>query len=246
VERAPLAERQTVLLLPLEGRLDDLSGRLVVVHYRGKLAPTPTDAARLLRVESPPIRAALIPSQPGVSDLPGALSALRDAAPGRTLYFVAVGPSPTASEREKLRSAAVDYVLSDGFTDTELRFVLNRCCYDDGKRDRREDLRAPTPLVGKVNTPMGIKVALVYNLSAGGAYLETMRPSQQGVRVTLELPLPSGTLELPAVVMSTNVTGNLRRDNLPRGMGVRFDHPSADSEAAVLYYVEERLAALRP
>jgi hypothetical protein len=241
-----LAERQTVLLLPLEGRLDDLSGRLLVVHFRGKLAPTLTDAERLLRAESPPICAALIPSQPGLSDLVGTLASLREVARGRELHFVAVGPSPTTAEREKLRAANVEYALYDAFSDTELRFVLNRCAYDEGKAERREDLRAPTPLVGKVKTPMGAKVALVYNLSAGGAYLETMRPSQQGVRVTLELPLPSGTVELPAVVMSTNVTGNLRRENLPRGMGVRFDHPSPDTEAAVLHYVEERLAALRP
>lgn len=235
-----------MLLLPLEGRLDDLSGRLLVVHYRGKLALTPTDAERLLRSESPPISAALIPTQPGVADLPAALSALRAAARGRELRFIAVGPSPTAPEREKLRGARVDYALYDGFTDTELRFVLNRCSFDDGKGERREDLRAPTPLVGKVKTPMGTKVALVYNLSGSGAYLETMRPSQQGVRVSVELPLPSGTLELPAVVVSTNVTGNLRRENLPRGMGVRFEHPNADTEAAVAHYVDERIAALRP
>jgi hypothetical protein len=241
-----LAERQTVLLLPLEGRLDDLSGRLLLVHYRGKLAATPTDAERLLRTESQPITAALIPSQPEVADLSAALDPLRRAAAGRTLYFVAVGPSPTAAEREKLRAARVDYALWDAFTDTELRFVLNRCTYGDEKGDRREELRAPTPLVGKVKTPMGTKVALVYNLSASGAYLETMRPSQQGVRVSVELPLPSGTVELPAVVVSTNVVGNLRRENLPRGMGVRFDHRSQDTEAAVAHYVEERIAALRP
>ena len=235
-----------MLLLPLEGRLDDLSGRLLLVHFRGKVAPTLTDAARLLRHETPPIGAALIPTQPGVADLPATLQSLRESAPGRELQFIAVGPSPTATERAVLRAAKVEYALYDGFSDTELRFVLNCCTYEDEKPDRRDGPRAPTPLVGKVQTPMGTKVALVYNLSAGGAYLETMRPSQQGVRVTLELPLPSGTVELPGVVISTNVTGNLRRENLPRGMGIRFDHPSPDAEAAVLHYVEERLAALRP
>ena len=43
------------------------------------------------------------------------------------------------------------------------------------------------------------------------------------MRVTVELPLPAGSIELPATVVSTNVTGNLRRENLPRGMGVRFE-----------------------
>lgn len=235
-----------MLLLPLEGRLDDLSGRLLVVHFRGKLAPTLTDAERLLRSESPPISAALIPSQPGVADLTGTLSSLRQAATGGGLHFAAIGPSPTAAEREKLRAGGVEYALYDAFTDTELRFALNRMTHDEGKPERRDGPRAPTPLVARVKTPMGAKVALVYNLSPGGAYLETMRPSQPGVHVTVELPLPSGPVELQAVVISTNVVGNLRRENLPRGMGLRFEHVPPDTEAAVLHYVEERLAALRP
>ena len=87
---------------------------------------------------------------------------------------------------------------------------------------------------------------MVYNLSVTGSYLETMRPSQGGIRVTVELPLPAGTLELPATVVSTNVTGNLRRENLPRGMGVRFENLSREVEAALLQYIEERTAAFRP
>lgn len=241
-----MAERQNVLLLPLEGRLDDLSGRLLLVHFRGKLAPTLTDAERMLRTESPPARTAVIPVQPGLGDLAGTLRALRETARDRELHFVAVGPSPTPGERECLRAAGVEWLLSDGFTDTELRFVLNCCTYEEEKPDRRDGPRAPTPLIAKVKTPIGTKVALVYNLSAGGTYLETMRPSQQGVRVAIELPLPSGTVEVAAVVVSTNVTGNLRRENLPRGMGVRFEQLSADAEAAILHYVEQRLSTLRP
>jgi hypothetical protein len=240
-----LSERQTVLLLPLEGRLDDLSGRLLLVHYRGRLVPNLQEADRLLRSEKPPIRAALVSSEPGVADLTRALTTLRAAAPGGHLRFIAVGPRPPESTRQKLLNAGVDWALYDAFTDTELRFVLNRASHD-GTTERREELRVPTTMVAKVKTTTGTKVAMVYNLSAGGAYLETMRPSQIGIRVAVEMPLPWNTVELAAEVVSTNVTGNLRKENLPRGMGVRFLGVSKANEAALAKYVDERSAAFRP
>ncbi len=200
----------------------------------------------MLRSEMPPIRAALVSSEPRAAELARVLQALREAARLPGLRFIAVGPRPSDEMRQKLRSAGVDWALYDAFTDTELRFLLNQASHDGRKGDRREELRVPTTLVAKVKTPMGTKVAMVYNLSSTGAYLETLRPSQPGARVSVELPLPSGTLDLAASVMSTNVTGNLRRENLPRGMGVRFDGLSGDHEAALVHYIEERTAAFLP
>jgi len=241
-----VSERQFVLLLPLEGRLDDLSGRLLLVHYRGRLATSLGEAEQLLRSELPPIRAALISSEPRVPDLPRVLQGLREAARMPGLRFIAMGPRPSDDVRVRLRAAGVDWALYDAFTDTELRFLLNQASHDGRKGDRREELRVPTTMVAKVKTPMGTKVAMVYNLSSTGAYLETLRPSQPGARVAVELPLPSGMLELAGSVVSTNVTGNLRRENLPRGMGVRFEGLTGDHEAALLHYIDERTAAFRP
>lgn len=239
-----MAERQTVLLLPLEGRLDDVSGRLLLVHYRGRLVPDLGEAERLIRTEKPPIRVVLISSEPGVADLKRTLESLR-AASGGQLRFVAIGPRPSEALRGKLLNAGVEWALYDAFTDTELRFVLNRALHATNT-ERRDELRVPTTLVAKVKTTTGTKVAMVYNLSTGGAYLETMRPSQVGIKVSVEMPLPWNTLELPAEVVSTNVTGNLRKENLPRGMGVKFVGLSKTHEAALTKYVEERASAFRP
>jgi hypothetical protein len=235
-----------VLLLPLEGRLDDLSGRLLLVHYRGRIASNLAEAERLLRSERPPIRAALVSSEPGVADLARTLQALREASIDKVLRFIAVGPRPAESVRQKLGFAGVDWALYDAFTDTELRFLLNQSAHDGQKGERREEPRVPTSLVAKVNTPTGNKVALVYNLSTSGAYLETMRPSQVGNRISVELPLPDCTIEVTAEVVSTNVTGNLRKENLPRGMGVRFLSPPREAESALLQFVEARTHSLRP
>jgi hypothetical protein len=241
-----LSERPTVLLLPLEGRLDDISGRLLLVHFRGRIVSNLGEAERLLRSEQPPIRAAVISSEPKVADLAATLRKLREAASGPELRFLAVGARPADSMRQKLRAAGVDWALYDAFSDTELRFLLNQASHEGDKGERREELRIPTTLTAKVKSAMGTKVAMVYNLSSTGSYLETLRPSQVGIRVTVELPLPGGTIELPATVVSTNVTGNLRRENLPRGMGVKFENVSPAAEAALLQFIEERTAAFRP
>jgi hypothetical protein len=241
-----LVERQPVLLLPLQGELADLSGRLLLVHFRGRAASTVPEAERMVRDESPPIRVGVIPSDPRTPELVDVLRRLRDVARSGGLRFVAVGPRPGDATRTLLRAAGVEFALYGEFGDTELRFVLNHAANASPKGERREQRRVPTSLNAKLGTPMGTKVALVYNLSARGAYLETLRPSQAGARLTVELPLPGGTLVLPAVVVSTNVTGNLRRENLPRGMAVRFDDPTSDQAAALARYIEERAAAYRP
>ena len=55
-----------------------------------------------------------------------------------------------------------------------------------------------------------------------GAYLATARPSPRNSTLELKVPLPSGAVKLGARVAMTNVPGNLMRENLPVGMGIRF------------------------
>ena len=47
-----------------------------------------------------------------------------------------------------------------------------------------------------------------------------------GAEIDVELQLPRGTRSLPAKVLHTNVTGNLKRPHAPVGMGIRFEDPS--------------------
>jgi hypothetical protein len=70
------------------------------------------------------------------------------------------------------------------------------------------------------------KEARLYNLSQRGAFLETARPSMVGAEIEVGFQLPDGPSSLPASVLHTNVTGNLRRPHLPIGMGIRFTDPS--------------------
>jgi hypothetical protein len=118
--------------------------------------------------------------------------------------------------------------------------VVNRALHDATRLQVRGKLRVPTDLVARVHSAAGDKPALVYNVSTGGAYLETPRPTAQGGRISVTFPLQPDPVTLSARVISTNVAGNLQRPNLPRGMGIRFDDYPPEKAAALEKYVSER------
>jgi hypothetical protein len=88
---------------------------------------------------------------------------------------------------------------------------------------------------------MGQQDALVYSLSAGGAYAETPRAMTAGAQVSMELPLPGGTIAVDARVLYHNVVGNLKQENLAVGMGLQFIEMDEETRAAIANYVEECL-----
>ena len=124
--------------------------------------------------------------------------------------------------------------------DGELRFVVNRALYDRTRGEVRLDTRVPTDLMARVKGGGGEKPALVYNLSRGGAFLETHRPSMQGATVAVTFPFPGSSLTIQSKVVSANVPGNLQRHNLPKGMGVEFTDPTSEQIAAIDDYVVAR------
>jgi Tfp pilus assembly protein PilZ len=106
------------------------------------------------------------------------------------------------------------------YPDAALRFQLNRAL-DDGTPPRdREAERVPIARRARIVSGRFAKAATIYTLSTGGAFIETPRPSPGGARVLLELVLPSCDVVVEGRVVYTNVVGNLRRTNLPVGMGV--------------------------
>ena len=60
----------------------------------------------------------------------------------------------------------------------------------------------------------------------------------------ITLPLPSQELRVAGEVVLTNVPGNLRKRNLPIGMGIRFLGLSNEAERALTTYTAERGAQL--
>ena len=183
------------------------------------------------------------------TDLPEAKLASTLAAAGAALREgsvtgIAVGPLADAA-RQRLRDAGVSLALPRGFDDEALRFQVNRAFLAArAPGPARRELRAPFPWRATVRVGGRRKEAFVYNLSSGGAFLATARPSPGGASLELELPWPGGSLTLAARVVHTQVPGNLRAERAPLGMGVRFEDLVAARRAELLAAVTERSRAL--
>jgi hypothetical protein len=232
-----MTEAPRVLLVGFGSGARALAGRLLLLHLRGLLADNVEQAQKIAAERSP--TAALIHSDCVFEAEP--LRSLATAGE-QPITLIASGPRPGEPGLAVLREADVKIVLFEPFGDGELRFVLNRALHGD--HNLRREVRVPATFHGTVRSATGERRVNVYNLSAGGAYLETLRPTAEGGSITLHLPLPlpSGGVDVPARVVSTNVPGNLSRANLPMGMGVQFVDPPSDARRVLSGYVEQRKA----
>jgi hypothetical protein len=238
----PRDEKPTLLLLGYGERYPALSGRILLLQFRTLRAESVTEAVACMRESAEPVRAVLVTVPPPFHDPARDVASLREAGGEDAPQLVVVGPRPDASGVDRLRKAGLRFACFEPWTDSELRFILNRVIYDPARAriKVRDGLRVPTNLMGRVFGSAGEKPVLVYNVSMGGAYLETHRPNPTGALVEVELPLESQTLRIQARVISTNVPGNLRRPNLPLGMGVRFESLGDEATQALEAYISER------
>ena len=146
----------------------------------------------------------------------------------------------TPSDAARLRSAGVSFVCPEPCTDRELRFALNRALHGEAGQSRLR-ARAATDLVARVRMGAREKVGLVYSISEDGCFVETERPCLPQSFVAIHVPLPAGSVELPAQVLYANVPGDFDRANLPRGMALRFLGGCANERSAIARYVSARL-----
>jgi CheY-like chemotaxis protein len=217
-----------------------LAHRLRRLGYRTLRAKSPEDAFRLVEEHRHLIGLALIPPDLAVIDLPAALAALASSAPGGQLAYVVTGATPSGDALDELRQSGVRLALWEPFDDGRLRFQVNRALTkDDAGGLPRRETRAPVDLPAQVHQSGRQKPARVYTLAAGGAYLETPRPAMRGARVEVETSVGAGPVRAAGIVVYTNVPGNLHRDNLPVGMGVRFTDVSEPASAAIRRLVAE-------
>ncbi|CAG1008607.1 hypothetical protein MYXO_03751 [Myxococcaceae bacterium] len=212
--------------------------------YRPVAAKTAEHAVRITEDPRFDVRAVLLAADTPVADLSGAISALRAGAASRRLRFIATGPNPGLEGLARLRHAGVDLSLWEPWDDARLRFQLNRALAAPEQESVRREQRAPTDWRARVVGSGREKEALVYSLSAGGAYLATPRPSMRGARLSVVLPMPSGNLALDGRVLYTNVPGNLLRLELPVGMGIAFEAAPPEVERDLRHAVAQALLGL--
>jgi hypothetical protein len=239
-------EREQVLVIGPEERARALAGRVALVGCCRGVPVSHLEAALRAQAVSPrPFTAGFVASDHGLADLADALRTL--AAHGRDgrMRWVAFGPRPRPEALAQLRAAGVELALFDPASDEELRFVVNQALYRGEDGTLRADDRVPADLPARIVTKSGEKVALIYNLSATGAYVATPRPTLRGGSLQLHFTLSGGEVALEAQVMWNNVPGNLRRFNAPIGMGLRFTSVPQDVHGELLRWVEQRAQAYR-
>jgi hypothetical protein len=230
-----------VLVIGFPGASGGVATRLIALGYRPISVSDPPAAAARLEREREPVRAALVPSDAAFL-APGALWRLARAGGPGTLRCLAIGPRPDDAGVERLRRAGVHVMLWEPYTERELRFAVNRALHDDHGQSRLRP-RAATDLLARVRLGAREKAGLVYSLSANGCFVETDRPCMPETFVSVRLPLPERSVELPARVLYANVPGDFERANLPRGMALGFVGGCEAERTAISAYVEDRLAA---
>ena len=203
--------------------------RTALVHrirrmgYRVLRAKTAEDASAIVEEHRHQVATALIPPDLAVADLGAALETLAARAPQGRLSYIVAGVCPNEEGLAELRAAGLRLALWEPNDDARLRFQLNRALAGFGVQDlSRSETRAPLDIPAHVIQAGRRKAARVYTLSSGGVYLDTERPSMRNAAISVELELWPSPVRAEGVVVYTSVPGNLRRSNLPNGMGVRF------------------------
>jgi hypothetical protein len=243
-------ERERVLLYAFAASLGNLAPRIRQLGYEAIVANEPRAAAARVARHQEPVRAALLPADFALPQRAGELDHLVRAAGTLGIRFVAVGARPGPEAEYQLRERAVRLCLRSPFHERELRFVLNRALFDPTQgfhdpeqAEARHELRVPTELAARVQVGGREKPALLYSLSVGGCFLETLRPTGVGGALEVVLPLPFGELSVAGRVVLTNVPGNLQRSNLPCGMGIEFERVVPAAREAIQHFVRERARA---
>ena len=237
-----MSERRTVLVVDAGGYpLEPTAQRLRLLGISALRAKTGGEARAALADPRAAIGAVVIPPDPPTLDLPRALRALSTTPDGVKRVLLICGPRPDANTRARLREAGAWLALWEPFDDSALRFQVNRALAGDAMRSvSRRAERVPIAWPVEVRFGARTRPARLYSLSARGAFLETAGPSLRRALVHITLPLPGEDMRVAGEVVTTNVPGNLRRRNLPIGMGIRFLGLSADAERELRDYTAER------
>lgn len=219
--------------------------RLRLLGIPALRAKTGGEARAALSDPRAAIGAVMLPPDPPTLDLPRALRALSTTPGGGRVALLVCGPRPNPEACTRLRAAGATLALWEPLDDHALRFQVNRALagFSAGTVQRRAQ-RVPVGWRVEVRLGARARPACVYSLSARGAFLEIAGPALRRALVHVTLPLPDAELRVAGEVMSTNVPGNLRRRNLPLGMGVRFLGLSTDAERALAHYTAARAEQL--
>ncbi|MCP4037529.1 MAG: PilZ domain-containing protein [bacterium] len=237
-------ERAVLVLGDHGALLGDLAERVRKLGHRTVRLKTLEEAIDFSYERNVEYATAFIEPEGLAYNLHDALRALRLHSSSPDLCFIATGPEPEEDSRVQLREAGVERALWTPVADNVLRFQLNGALSCSYQEYLRCETRAPITAQATVSVGGRRKRVDIYSLSAGGAFLETPRPSMSGAQVEVAFLTPEGELTFDARVLYTNVPGNLSQPMLPMGMAVRFDDVGRAASDAICEVVKAQSKVL--
>lgn len=232
-----------ILLIELDPhRVSTLVGRLIRMGIEPIRVADVDEAKSIVRSRSYGFSGVLIPTALTAEVIVESIASMRRV--DSILPAMVYGKAPDPAQRRLLRQAGIQLALWDGYDDGILRFQINRLLSVDPLSTERATRRAPTHASVRVLVGGREKQGLLYSLSEGGCFIETPRASMDGAQLRIVFALDGEDFELDGTVAFANVPGNLKRPNLPLGMGVRFQAADGETRSRIGRLVQERLGSL--
>jgi hypothetical protein len=162
----------------------------------------------------------------------------------RQIQSVVIGAEAGEQTRKALREAGVSWAVWDPEDDSALRFVVSAALTLPSEIVPRNEPRVPTSLMASIRSNDERRDALIYTLSARGAFLEVPRPLPVGTKLELEIWFASRIVKTSAEVIYVNAPDASRRHCWPLGMAIVFDALSEKDESSVRRFIEEQSARI--
>ena len=190
------------------------------------------EAALMARQEGARMWGALAPSALSPVDATEILEMLVPRTSICPASLVLAGPRPDDAAVEALRAAGLRWGLWEPFTPVELRFLATLAIWEGSDSELRIEPRVPASLRASITSEGKTRPVVVRDLTPSGAFLEMDSPPPPGGKVGLEIALPSGSIQIVAVVRWVRATSQTEPVELPAGAGVEFAPPRpAEAEA---------------
>ena len=223
--------------------LGDVALRILRLRIDLFYSKDSSEALLLARQEADRIRTLLFPPTVDIDEIKPIAECLDAMKPELDHVLVVMGERPDDATRERLRAGGVELALWEPFDESALRSIVSDSMVSRGAIDARKDVRLPTTLLGRAFRGAKRKDAIVSKLSMGGAFLELASPFPEGSRISLEIALPDGSVNVRADVMNAYYPGSDVVSQQPCGMGVEFlnlDGADAERVRAFLKEIGER------
>ena len=198
-----------------------------------------SEAWLLAQQEADRIRTLLFPPTVDIDEIKPIVECLDAMNPELDHVLVVMGERPDDATRERLRAGGVELALWEPFDESALRSIVADSMVSRGAIDARKDVRLPTTLLGRAFRGAKRKDVIVSTLSTGGGFLESAAPFPEGSRISLEIALPDGSVNVRADVMNAHYPDSDGAFQQPCGMGVEFLNLSGADEERVRAFLKE-------